>query len=178
MKIAAPLITIGTLCLLTVFASWRALSSFNNPSENTPQVQGDSDESESTPTNTPTIESIEYTATPTNSPTSTTIPTPTATPHTTNNTTTLSSWIYPGTNIQSQPDNRIVMTSSESSDTITDWYKSKIQSSGYSAKTTVTTKSNGNVNNVLAGAKNNEEIKIEIIKPSDDNTVTITVTKS
>ncbi|MCR4264119.1 MAG: hypothetical protein NUV98_05390 [Candidatus Roizmanbacteria bacterium] len=175
MKISAPVITIISLCLLTGIASWRTVSTST-------QVKGiftaspEPTQEESTATPTAVL-----TSTPTSAPLPTATPQPTATsiPADTNNTSTsLSSWQYPGSTVTAQSDNSLTLTSRDNPDTITDWYKSKIDSNGYSTRSFVTTKSNGQVKNVLVGAKGGNEIRIEMEKPADSQTTTIKVSQS
>ena len=184
MKISAPVITIVSLCLLTGIASWRAVSTstqvkgiFTASSEPTQE------ESTATPTaaltSTPAVESEEKTIPSTSTPTATPQPTTTSIPADTSNTSTsLSSWQYPGSTVTAQSDNSLTLTSRDNPDTITDWYKSKIDSNGYSTRSFVTTKSNGQVKNVLVGAKGGNEIRIEMEKPADSQTTTIKVSQS
>jgi len=179
MNITAPLITIITLFLLTGFASWRAISSSSQVKGIfAPTPEQTQEEPTSTPTDTPptapTTESSQKTPTSTASPLSTATPVPSHT----NTSTSLSAWQYPGSFTVSQTNNSLSLTSSDNPDTITDWYKSKIQLNGYSTRSFVTTKTNGQVKNVLVGAKDGHEIRIEMEKSSDSQTTTITVTQS
>ena len=66
--------------------------------------------------------------------------------------------------------------SQDDPDAITDWYKEKIKELGMSAKSLVTTKTNGNVLNKLVGANGKREIRVEITKPADQPTTEIKLT--
>ncbi len=99
---------------------------------------------------------------------------PTPTPSQNNNPAS-NNFIYPGATVTSNSNETIDMTSGDDPKTITDWYKNKIQSEGMNTTSFVVTNTNGNVNNVLAGAKNNEEVKITITKTASDSVVHITV---
>ncbi|OGM25619.1 hypothetical protein A2962_03755 [Candidatus Woesebacteria bacterium RIFCSPLOWO2_01_FULL_39_61] len=85
---------------------------------------------------------------------------------------------YPSSEILSESSSEISFSSSDSVDSITQWYKDKIKGSGMNVKTFVTTKTNDKVENVLVGSNYEIEIRVEIKKePSHDN-VTISLTKS
>ncbi len=70
--------------------------------------------------------------------------------------------IYSNSRIISQSDNSIVFESDDSPDVITAFYKSLIEQSGSIVTSFVTTKTNGNVLNKLAGVVDNQSIEIEI----------------
>jgi flagellar capping protein FliD len=73
-------------------------------------------------------------------------------------------WVYPG-------------SLTDSTDTITDWYKNKIESMGYNVKSFVKTSANDVVKNVLSAAKLGEEIKVQITKNPGDSVAKIEVTR-
>lgn len=83
---------------------------------------------------------------------------------------------YPDSTIVSQSSSLLSLESSNTPDDITKWYEDKIKSFGFNVKTFVKTKTNGNVLNKLAGAKNNLGVLVEINKENDQEKVKITVT--
>jgi hypothetical protein len=82
------------------------------------------------------------------------------------------SWVYPGAS-----GDGTTMQSSVDAETVTDWYKSQIDAAGMNAKTTVRTKTNGVINNVVAGANSHEKVKVEI-KQSPGTQTMIYVTRT
>lgn len=84
-----------------------------------------------------------------------------------------SDFTYPG----SQKTGNNEYTSIEDPDAITNWYKDKIKSMGFSTKSFVTTKTNNNVNNVLSATNGSIEIKVVITKMSGDTTTHIKITQ-
>jgi len=83
---------------------------------------------------------------------------------------------YPNSRIISSTSHSMSLESSDNSDSITNWYKDKINSLGMNVKTYVTTSTNDKVLNKLVGADGNKEIKIEISKENTDSLVSISVT--
>lgn len=73
-------------------------------------------------------------------------------------------WVYPG-------------SLTDSTDTITDWYKNKIEDMGFNVKSFVKTSANDVIKNVLSAAKAGEEIKVQITKNPGDSVATIEVTR-
>lgn len=126
--------------------------------------------SEESPTETPVV---------TSQPTSNT-PTPTQTQGPTNapvNNTNTSGWIYPGSATVSQG-STLVLESSDSTDQITSWYKSKVESEGFNVRSSVKTSANDNIKNVISAAKNNTNVSIEITKGPSDSKARIEVEAS
>jgi hypothetical protein len=70
------------------------------------------------------------------------------------------------------------MESTEDTDKITDWYKSKIEDLGMNVKSFVTTKANDKILNKLSAADGVREINIEISKDSELSAVKISVALS
>jgi hypothetical protein len=68
------------------------------------------------------------------------------------------------------------LTSSDSADAITNWYKNKIKDSGYNSTAFAVTNTNGNVLTKLAGGNGHNEIRVEITKSAGDSSTQITVT--
>ena len=112
-----------------------------------------------------TVPTPSNTATPTNAPTQ--IPSTSPTPSAGVPSATLTQFTYPNAAIGSQSDGSMTLTSTDDPQAITDWYKNKIKELGMSTRSFVQTKTNGNVHNVLAAAKNDDEIKVTITKKAD-----------
>lgn len=96
--------------------------------------------------------------------------------------TNLGDFLYPNAAIGSQSDSSMTLTSTDDPQTITDWYKNKIKERGMSTRSFVQTKTNDNIHNVLAAAKNpaspaggDDEIKVTITKKADEPYVSIVV---
>lgn len=122
------------------------------------------------------------TANPTVVPTSTpksTSPQPTSTPVSTASTQTSnnSGWAYPNSTVVASGE-KLVLSSSDSTDTITDWYRNKIESEGYNVRSSVKTSANDNIKNVISAAKNNANVNVEITKGPSDTTARIEVKAS
>lgn len=132
-----------------------------------------------TPSATPsatTSPSPSPTSSTTNAPTHTS-PTVTSSPTTPpQSTSNNSNWVYPGATINNQGSGSLSLSSNDNPTTITNWYKDKIKSSGGNTTSFVTTNTNDNVLNKLAGAGGNTEVQIEIKKDSGSATTTINVT--
>ena len=104
----------------------------------------------------PTIYSPSPTSLPPSTPKSATpTPYPTGAPKS-----SVTGWDYPGSRKISDG----VYESSDDTDTITDWYRVKINALGYNVKTFVKTKANDKVLNKLVGARQGEELSVEISK--------------
>jgi len=141
------------------------------------------------PTATPITDDVDQSPSPTIDPISTASPTPRPTPaatllqtnsptaNPTANNNSNSDWRYPNSTVVSGSGNNITLSSGGDPATITDWYKQKIQNLGMNTKTFVTTNSNNNVLNKLAGAGNNTSINIEIKRNSGDTNTTVIVTQ-
>ena len=141
-------------------AYYQKITQSNPPSQTpTPSVIQNS------PTQTPTI-------VPTNVPKNTIAPSSTTTllPSF-----SLQTFFYPGASIISSDINNATLTSSDDTDKITDWYSQKIRELGMNVKTTVKTKTNGNVNDKVAGANNDSKVNITIVKEASQSTSTITI---
>jgi len=76
------------------------------------------------------------------------------------------SYVYPNSFNYSKNGNRISFQTVDSPQTVTDWYKAKISSLGFSAQSFVQTSSNDNVLNKLVAANGEKEIRVEISKDS------------
>lgn len=83
--------------------------------------------------------------------------------------------VYPNVTIKEESGSTVVLESGDSSETITDWYKDKINSLGMNVKSFVTTRANDKVLNKLVGADEEREIRIEISKEPGESSVMIRV---
>lgn len=88
----------------------------------------------------------------------------------------LSDFDYPNSKETLNDGVTLKLESSDNPENITNWYKEKIRSLGMNAKSFVTTKTNDNVLNKLAGSGSSKEIKVEISKKSNESLTTIFVT--
>lgn len=141
------------------------LTKHSTGSKKNEEVLGEQTETPVSPTST---ENPTPTHPPTPTPTDIPRPTPTTEQHSQSNT---QNFVYPGA-IQTGNDGN--MTRYESDDnptTITDWYKNKIREMNMNAKTFVTTNTNGNILNKLAGSNGNSNISIEIEKHGSSKTI-------
>lgn len=107
------------------------------------------------------------------SPVATPIPTPVSTPQT--QTSDLNDWFYPGSSVVANTGLTLSLRSGDDTGVITDWYKAKIIEKGANVKSFVTTSTNGEILNKLAGASSEFEINIEISKPANDSETIIVV---
>jgi hypothetical protein len=96
---------------------------------------------------------------------------PTATPQASS----ISEYQYPGSGIVSSSDSSLVLSSSDESTKITDWYKEKIKSKNMNATSFVSTSANNSVLNKLEGAGEGGKISVEIKKDEGSAQVTISV---
>lgn len=86
-----------------------------------------------------------------------------------------SSYQYPGSTVVSSSPGYLELASGDDADLITDWYKTMIKDSGMNVTSFVTTKTNGNVLNKLAGADGSAELNVEISKVAPEESVVIKV---
>ena len=91
-------------------------------------------------------------------------PFPTSAPTSKPTATNLSDFIYQGSSVISSNSNSLKLTSTDNTDTITNWYKEKINSLGMNVKSFVTTSANDKILNKLVGANGTREIRVEISK--------------
>ena len=90
----------------------------------------------------------------------------------------LSEYVYPGSEILSQSDSLLELSSGDDTDKITDWYKDTIRKNGFIAKNFVSTKTNGEVLNKLEAAGEDIKISIEITKsPGSSATIQVMLTQ-
>ena len=155
--LAAILVFVGAIFARTNQSNEPTFESFE-----TQEVLSDSSE-------TPESSDITPSPTPTSAPTP--APTQTQTPLT-----DIGQFRYPESFIVSSTGTTLSLISSEDTDKITDWYKEKIKNQGMNVKAFVVTKTNDNVLNTLVGADGKREIRVEIKKNSEEQTVRILIT--
>jgi hypothetical protein len=90
--------------------------------------------------------------------------------------TNLSDFKYPNSSVTSENTATIVLTSTDSPQTITTWYENKMKELGYSSRASAKTNTNGNVTNKLGGGKNDSSVNIEITKKANEGSTKISVT--
>jgi hypothetical protein len=83
------------------------------------------------------------------------------------------SYQYPGSTDQG---NGTYITT-DSVNTVTQWYKDAISKDGYNTTTVVQTSANGVIDNTLVAGKSGQQISVEIKKTANSDTVTITVSR-
>jgi hypothetical protein len=87
----------------------------------------------------------------------------------------IGNYIYPDSSVISRDGSQLHLESDAESDTITEWYKTKIASSGMNVKTFAKTKANDKVLNKLVATDGVEQIAVEISRQSGADTVKIIV---
>jgi hypothetical protein len=90
----------------------------------------------------------------------------------------LDSYIYPGSTEVSTGSSKLELESKDDASKVTNWYKEKIRSSNFNAKSFTQTSTNGTVLNRLSAVKPGEKIDITIKKDQNVSTVSITVDRS
>jgi hypothetical protein len=85
--------------------------------------------------------------------------------------------IYPGASIVSSNDDGMTLTSSDDTDSITQWFKAYIEAQHMNVKSFVTTKANDKIHNVLVGAGNGE-LRVTITRDSGETKTTIVLSRS
>lgn len=128
----------------------------------------------SVPTPTPTTTST-ATAKPHLNSSVSPVPTQTPFPANPSNNSDMSGYIYPGSDVLSSSGNSLDLTSQDSTDKITDWYKQKLQSKNFNANSFVTTKANDKVLNKLVSSNGQTTINIEISQDVAGSLVKISV---
>lgn len=81
------------------------------------------------------------------------------------------SFVYP----DSESISENMYRSFDDSDVITDWYKNRIQEEGFTVRTAVSTKTNGEVLNKLEASDGERYVEIEITKEPESSETVITV---
>ncbi len=88
----------------------------------------------------------------------------------------LSSFKYPNSLITAKTETVMDLESTDDPNTISNWYQNQMSNIGFHTTSVVTTNSNGNVLDKLAGSNNNSDVKITISKNAgSDPTVKIQV---
>ena len=85
-------------------------------------------------------------------------------------------YIYPGSDVISKTSQDISLTSTADPDTITSWYKEKIQSKNFNVNSYVTTTANDKILNKLAG--NNGKSWVNVVISRDNTGVAVHITVS
>jgi len=166
-------IIIATVAIL-VGVAYRQISVYTNIQGDDDEIIGEEEQVTATPSPTPTDS-----PSPTPAPSSTSASVSTSTPEPkptvkTEESSDTEGWNYPGSRVVSSSSNTLVLESTDDPDPITDWYKSRIKSHGMNVTSFVTTKTNDNVLNKLAGADGSIEINITIERKSGETTTRIT----
>lgn len=90
----------------------------------------------------------------------------------------LDNYVYPGSTAIKTESSRLELESKDTASKVTEWYKEKIRSSSFNAKSFTQTSTNGTVLNKLSAVKPGEKIDISIKKDQNASIVTITVDRS
>ncbi|MGE5042265.1 MAG: hypothetical protein ACM3IJ_05195 [Candidatus Levyibacteriota bacterium] len=169
MQLILPIIVIGVIAVLSVFVPKK-----NIIPKKTDQKVLSTTTVQATPTPTvpaQTSPSIHVSISAGTPSATTVLPSPTSVP----SATSTSDFIYPGSKILSPENGEMKLQTTDDPATVTNWYKNRIKENGMNTTSFVTTITNGNVDNVLAGAKNGSQIKITITKSPGQNTVLISI---
>lgn len=121
-------------------------------------------------TETPTLHA---TQTPNHTPT-TTPETPTPTTHSSTPDASLNV-VYPNSHVISESGDEKNLESADDTTQITNWYKDLIRNNDMNATSFVTTNTNGNFLNKLAGANSSKKIEVEIERKEGQNTTKIKI---
>lgn len=90
----------------------------------------------------------------------------------------LNTYIYAGSKTLSSNASKLELESTASAETITAWYKKKIEDSKFNAKSFSQTNTGGNILNKMSAAKPGEKLDITIKKDQNASKVLITVDRS
>lgn len=102
-------------------------------------------------------------------------PTSTSTKKSNQSSETIPDFQYPSSIVVSKTENTATLESTDDPKKITNWYKDKIKALNMNVTTFVQTSTNGNILNKLVGANGNTELRIEITKQNNSQTVNIFV---
>lgn len=108
-------------------------------------------------------------------PTATPAFTPTLAPDLSPTASFLDEYKYPNSETIGEEKNKLILESYDDTNIITNWYKDLIKKDGKNVKNFVSTKTNGDVLNKLAGADSLERLEVEITKKGSEIKTTITV---
>ena len=164
------------ICIVGI-GIWNAQNNKTVVSTNAEDVQGTMSTSTPTMILTPT-ETITVSPYPTKTPASTGTKTPTPTTKQNDSNTTafsISNFQYPGASVNSSSGNRLELATNDSTSSVTDWYKNKINAMGMNTKSFVTTSANDNIVNKLVAADGKNEIRVDITKKPSDSSVKIVI---
>jgi hypothetical protein len=88
----------------------------------------------------------------------------------------ISDFRYPDAEVVKFEEDSFHLKSSDNIEEVTNWYKKKISDNKIGIRNFIQTNTNGNFSNLLQGASEDENIKVEIEKTSSDSDVNILVT--
>jgi len=88
--------------------------------------------------------------------------------------TNINDYIYPGSQIISSSSTNLSLQSSDSSDSITNWYEAKVNS-GFSTRSDSITNINGNVSGTITAGNGSENVNITINKTAGELYTTIKI---
>lgn len=170
--------TVLSLAVLVIAVAVRGDGQIPPTVSTTNQVLSETSEATASPT--PTEESTpspsaSASASPVATKTPTPTPTSTASPVTTQTGGSISTWIYPGSNVSSQTDSKLTMTVNGDPKVITAWYRDKMNGMGFNAKSVIQTQSNEKTLNKLSGASSTASLLVEIKRDTESAPLVITV---
>ena len=96
-------------------------------------------------------------------------------PQVSNDSTPSDDWIYPGSNVREINTKTLILDTTDSHQSVTDWYKEKIKSTGGSVTSFVTTAVNNEIKNELEGAGGDVDVEVKIEKSAISDVVIINV---
>lgn len=100
----------------------------------------------------------------------TNIPMPQSNTNSSNSQPNSNGWQYPGSSGGGGS-----YTTSDDPNTVTNWYKQKIENNGMNTTSYVTNSVNGNINNQLVGSNGSSQVKVSITKGESDSQTKISV---
>lgn len=84
-------------------------------------------------------------------------------------------WMYPNASIVTSTENQLILSSTDDSDAITQWYRSRLDAASTGSTSNVTTSVNGQVKNVLAASTKEGQITVEIRQAAESSNVEIDI---
>ncbi|QQS38700.1 hypothetical protein IPM62_04935 [Candidatus Woesebacteria bacterium] len=87
----------------------------------------------------------------------------------------LTIFIYPNSKVVNESEVMLTLESTDSPNTITEWYKSMIKNRNMSINSFVVTSNNDNISNKLVGVSGTTKIEVDINKNASASTTTISV---
>ena len=85
-------------------------------------------------------------------------------------------FLYPNAQVTENTGSRLKLTTTDSTEKVTEWYQGQINAEGMKTTSFVKTKTNGIVVNKLAGASSQSKVAVEITKSPNSILVNILVT--